>query len=248
MERKVIDVSKHNGVIDWAKVAADGVDGAIIRAGYGKVASQKDPCFEDNYSGAKAAGLNVGAYWYSYATTVDDAKTEAAVFIDCIKGKQFGLPVYLDIEDKTQVALGKSLCTGIAVAFMTALENAGYFAGVYSYDSFFATNLEETLRKRYAVWVARVENVTPTYATEWGMHQYSWKGTIDGISGDVDLNRCIKDYPTIIKNAGLNGYSAASSAGYSVTAKISDCAEAQASTIAAACSQMGMTAVVSEGG
>lgn len=236
---KVIDVSKHNSVIDWIKVRGDGIEGVIIRAGYGKDVSQKDNMFEANYRGASEAGLHIGAYWYSYAVTAAEAEQEARVFLECIKGKKFDLPVYLDIEDKTQVPLGKARCTDITNAFMRVVESAGYFAGVYSFDSFFGSNLDESIRKKYAIWVARVENIKPSYAPEWGIHQYSWKGRVKGISGDVDLNDCIKSYPQVIKSAGLNGYSPKADT-YKITAEIGGVVSAKAGAIQAACEQMGM--------
>lgn len=236
---KVIDVSKHNGMVDWIKVKNDGFDGVIIRAGYGRSISQKDKTFEKFYLGASEAGLHIGAYWYSYAVTAVEAELEARVFLECIKGKRFDLPVYLDIEDKTQVPLGKVICTNIADAFMRVVESAGYFAGVYSFDSFFGSNLDESIRKKYAIWVARVENVKPSNAPEWGMHQYSWKGRVKGINGDVDLNNCIKSYPQIIKNAGLNGYSEKEDT-YRVNAEIGGLVSAKAGAVAAACEKMGM--------
>lgn len=97
---KGIDVSVHNGDIDWGKVKTDGIGFAIIRAGYGRLASQKDKRFEQNYSGAKAAGIPVGAYWYSYAMNENEARQEADVFLSVIKGKQFEMPVYFDLEEK----------------------------------------------------------------------------------------------------------------------------------------------------
>lgn len=206
---KLIDVSHHNGDIDWTRVKNDknnSIEGVIIRAGYGKTSSQKDRKFEENYKGAEAAGLHLGAYWYSYALTADEAELEAKAFLECISGKKFDLPVFFDIEDKTQVPLGKDVCTNIAERFMKVLEAAGYFAGVYSFDSFFASNLSSDIRKKYTIWVARVENVAPQNAPEWSIHQYSWKGRVDGIKNDTDLNECRKDYPQIIKAAGLNGY------------------------------------------
>lgn len=237
---KVIDVSKHNGTIDWTKVKKDGIEGVLIRAGYGGVITQKDKTFEDFYAGAVKAGLHVGAYWYSYAVTAAEAELEARVFLECIKGKTFDLPVYLDIEDKTQVSLGKTICTDITNAFMGVLEAAGYFAGVYSFDSFFGSNLDESVRKKYALWVARVENVAPVCAPEWGMHQYSWKGRVSGISGDVDMDNCIKDYPAIIKGAGLNWYSKADT--YKVVAEISGVSADKAGYISTSCKNLGMTA------
>jgi GH25 family lysozyme M1 (1,4-beta-N-acetylmuramidase) len=204
MEKKLIDVSKHNGNIDWNKVKAAGIEGAIIRAGYGKFISQRDVCFEKNYTGAKAAGLAVGAYWYSYATDETAAKAEAEAFIEVIGEKAFELPVYLDIEDKVHTKMDMKSCTAIATAFCNTLEDAGYYVGVYSFDSFFSTYLDETIPERFTIWTARVENIKPTYAKTYDIWQHSWKGKIDGISTDVDLNICYKDFPAIMTKHGLN--------------------------------------------
>lgn len=242
---KIIDISKHNGSIDFARVKADGISGVIIRAGFGRLITQKDPTFETYYANAKAAGLNVGAYWYSYADNPTDAKTEAAVFLEAIKGKQFELPVYYDIEEEKHVAMGKTMCTAMVAAFCGALEAAGYFAGIYSFDSFFGSNLTAEVQARYSCWVARVENVKPTYCKSYAMHQYTWKGVVKGISGAVDVSYCYKDFPSIIKKAGLNGFGK-KAATYSVVAKMSGCSSAQAESIASACSQMGMTTVTTE--
>ena len=112
-DMKGIDVSVHNGDIDWQKVKADGIDFAIIRAGYGKLESQKDQKFEQNYAGAKAVGIPVDAYWYSYAMTPEEAELEADVFLSVIKGKQFEMPVYFDLEEKKQFDLGKEQVSAI---------------------------------------------------------------------------------------------------------------------------------------
>jgi GH25 family lysozyme M1 (1,4-beta-N-acetylmuramidase) len=205
MEQKIIDVSKHNGVIDFKKVKAAGIETVIIRAGYGRHVSQKDKKFEANYAGAKAAGLNVGAYWYSYAENKIEALQEAAACLECIKGKKFEFPVYFDIEDERQIPLGKDCCTEMTQAFCDALEKAKYFAGVYSFDSFFKTNLEPTIPTRYSAWVARIGK-QPQCVKSYAMWQYSWDGEIAGINCDVDLNEAYKDFPKIIKNAHLNGY------------------------------------------
>ena len=241
---KIIDISKHNGSIDFSKVKADGISGVIIRAGYGRHISQKDPTFETYYSNAKAVGLNVGAYWYSYADNPTDAKTEAAVFLEAIKGKRFELPVYLDIEEEKHAAMGTDICTVMVDTFCSALEAAGYFAGVYSFDSFFGGNLNAEVQKKYSCWVARVENVKPVYCKSYAMHQYTWKGVVKGISGAVDISYCYKDFPNIIKKAELNGWKKAVT--YAVAAKIGGCSAAQAESIAAACSKMGMTAITKE--
>ena len=91
-----IDVSKHQGMIDWSKVKTDF---AILRAGFGRYTSQKDPQFERNYAGAKAAGIPVGVYWYSYAKSAEEAREEAKACLQVLQGKQFEFPIYFDIED-----------------------------------------------------------------------------------------------------------------------------------------------------
>jgi GH25 family lysozyme M1 (1,4-beta-N-acetylmuramidase) len=204
MEKKIIDVSKHNGDINWTKVKADGIDGVIIRAGYGRLIKQKDPCFEKNYKGAMDAGLMVGAYWYSYATTAATAAKEASTFLQAICDKKFELPVYLDIEDKCQVKLSKEVCTDIVTAFGDIMEKAGYYFGVYSFDSFFATNLDDSVGEKYSIWVARVENAKPTSVKKYDMWQYSWKGNIDGILGNVDMDIAYKDFKSVMYEYGFN--------------------------------------------
>ena len=103
---KAIDVSCWQSGIDYNAVKAFGIDTVIIRAGYGREISQKDSRFENHYRDAKAAGMNVGAYWYSYADSVDDAITEAETCLSCISGKDFDLPVYYDMEESWQTAFG----------------------------------------------------------------------------------------------------------------------------------------------
>lgn len=235
---KVIDVSKHNGAVDWIKVRSSGVDGVIIRAGFGKLASQKDVMFEADYRGAAEAGLHIGAYWYSYAVNASEAVQEANAFLECIKGKKFDLPVYFDIEEETHVKLGKRVCTEIVTAFCNVIEKAGYFVGVYSFDSFFATNLDADIQKRYSCWVARVDGKSPKSCTNYGMWQYSWNASVNGISGGVDISDCYKDFPEAIKKSGLNGYGKTGT--YNVTAKIGGVTSENAAKIFSACSEMGM--------
>ena len=128
---KGIDVSVHNGNIDWNKDKADGIEFAILRAGFGRLEKQKDEKFEQNYAEAKAAGIPVGAYWYSYAMSPEEAELEADVFLKVIKGKQFEMPVYFDLEEKKQFDLGKEKVSAIMRAFLERVESAGYFTGLY---------------------------------------------------------------------------------------------------------------------
>ena len=239
---KVIDVSKHNGaVIGWNKVKASGVDGVIIRAGYGRYISQKDKYFEQNYKGAVAAGLHVGSYWYSYADNPSDAKLEAEVFIEAIKGKKFDMPVYFDIEEPKHAKMSKTICTAMCDAFCSAMEGAGYFCGVYSYDSFFTSNLYPAIAKKYSQWVARIGS-KPTNKHD--MWQYSWTEQIDGITGKVDSNECYVDFPKIIKNSKLNGYQDTSK--YTITAIKEGLTSTEADKLAKEADELGMTVIKKE--
>ncbi len=206
---KGIDVSKHNGTINWTKVKSSGkVDFAILRCGYGREnAKQIDEQFENNYKGCKSVGIPVGVYHYSYAMTEADALKEAEFCYKLIKGKQFEFPIFYDIEESKQIALGKEKVQAIAKAFCNYLETKGYWVGLYSMDSAFTSILDTTMQNRYGCWVARVENVQPKCCKTYGMWQYSWKGKINGINTDVDMNYCYVDYPTLIKQNGKNGYS-----------------------------------------
>ena len=127
---KGIDVSTWQGNIDFAKVKASGIDFVIIRAGYGREITQKDNCFERNYENAKAAGLDVGAYWYSYADSTEDAVREAKACMEVIKGKKFEYPIYFDLEEQSQFAKGKNFCDSVIKAFCGELEKNGYKAGL----------------------------------------------------------------------------------------------------------------------
>ena len=206
---KGIDVSVHNGDIDWQKVKADGIDFAIIRAGFGRLEKQKDEKFEQNYKNAKAVNLPVGAYWYSYAMNENEARQEADVFLSVIKGKQFEMPVYFDLEEKKQFDLGKEKVSAIMRAFLERVESAGYFTGLYGSASSLTTHTADDIKSRYTIWLAHWVNQT-NYSSAYAIWQYSSKGKVAGINGNVDLDICYKDFPTVIKSKGLNGWAKSS--------------------------------------
>ena len=235
---KIIDISSHNGNVDFKKVISQRIDGVIIRAGYGKIISQKDKLFDVNYKNAKANNLNVGAYWYSYASDADEARLEALKFLDVIKNKTFELPLYLDIEENKQVKLGKTICTKIAEAFCQTLENAGYFCGIYSFDSFFTTNLDKSIPQKYSLWIARTDGKKPQSYAVYDMWQYSWKEKIPEHTCDFDISKCYRNFPEIIKNAGLNGFKKTDT--YSVTAEINGIDFPKADKIKTACLELSM--------
>lgn len=193
-----IDVSKWQGNIDWKK-ASKQIDFAMIRAGYGSVLSQKDTKFESNYNGCKANNVPVGAYWYNYAKTVEDAKQEAKVCIQVLKNHDLDYPVFYDVEEKSVLALGKTKVSAITKAFLNELEAAGYRVGIYSMLSALNNYFSDDLLNTYDVWLAHVNVKQTSYKKPYAIWQYSWVGKIDGISGDVDCNYCYKDY-SIIKD------------------------------------------------
>lgn len=213
---KGIDVSYSQGNINWSHVKADGVKFALIRAGYGRESSQKDSQFENNYAGCKSNGIPCGAYWYSYAKSAEEAKQEAKVFLQVIKGKSFEYPVYIDLEEKSQFALGKKICSDIVQAFCDVMENAGYYAGLYCSTSYLDSHISDSIKNRYAIWVAQY-NDKCTYTGDYGIwqhsvaghpeHDYVRAGKVYGVDGQCDLDYAYVDYPYIIKAAGLNGFS-----------------------------------------
>ena len=203
MAVKGIDVSKWQEAINFEKVKNAGIEFVIIRAGYGN--GNKDGCFEQNYSRAKAAGLAVGAYWYSYATSAAGAKIEAQKCAAILKGKQFEYPVYFDLEEKSQLEKGKDFCSSLITAFCDEMEAQGYFAGFYMSLSAVNAYVTDEVKKRYAFWVAQW-NSSCSYTGKHGLWQYSSKGSVSGISGNVDLDYAYVDYPAIIKKGGFNGF------------------------------------------
>lgn len=201
--KKGIDVSQWQGDINWSTVKADF---AILRAGYGKVKSQIDTKFEQNYRNAKAVGMPLGAYWYSYAKSPDEAREEAKVFIDIIRDKQFEYPVYFDVEEGSVLKLGTNAVSNIISAFCNEMEKAGYFVGLYMSASPLTTYVTQAVRDRYAIWVAHYGVSKPSYSGQYGMWQYSSTGRVGGINGNVDVDECYVDYPALIKAKGKNGF------------------------------------------
>lgn len=206
---KGIDVSKHQGNIDFAKVKKAGYDFVIIRAGIG-ISVPKDPMFEENYAKAKAANLNVGAFWFLRSLTPADARQEARTFVSILNGKMFEYPVYLDLEDDPNygyypLKTGKTNCSAMVKAFCEEVEKAGYFVGLYTSKSVLETLIDDSIRNRYAIWVAQWASKC-TYSGNYGIWQSSETGRVDGIVGNVDTDFCYVDYPKTIKSKGMNGF------------------------------------------
>ena len=201
-----IDVSKWNGDIDWKTVKSTGSAGfAMIRSSYGY--EDTDPKLADNVKGCEENDIPYGFYHYMYARTVKEAHMEAAYFLNVISGYSPEYPVVLDIEESFYDGMSKELVTDIVVAFMEDLENAGYYAMIYSYAKFFDDNLIYDRIADYDIWVAcwgDESKLFENFSYHYGMWQYSETGKLDGIEEYVDLNYCYKDYKGTIKKYGLN--------------------------------------------
>jgi GH25 family lysozyme M1 (1,4-beta-N-acetylmuramidase) len=209
--QRMIDVSKYQPDIDYAKVKAAGIEGVIIRCGityWGEQQMDKDPYFEQHYAGFKSVGIPVGAYYYSAADNNEVAKREAEYCKTLLAGKQFELPVYYDVENNERMGnLSKDALTQICNTFCDTMEASDYFVGIYSNTNYFTNKLNfSELSQRYTIWLAdfRGENANQTLKRD--IWQYSSTGRIDGISGNVDLDECYRDFPPLMKEYGKNGF------------------------------------------
>ena len=186
MSVKCIDISTWQTDVDFEKVKAAGIRAVIIRAGYGREAAQKDDQFENHYRGARAAGLYVGAYWYSYAYSMEGTAAEARACLACIQGKRFDLPVYYDMEEESQKSLGRSLLTQMTECFCDLIRAGGFRPGVYSNPDWFENYHDyDLLSAKYSIWLAHWASAHQLACDIW---QYSDRGSVPGISGDVDMN------------------------------------------------------------
>lgn len=204
---KGVDISKWNGSINFSKLKGQ-VDFVIIRAGYGKLTSQKDERFEEYYAACEKYGIPKGCYWASYATSGSEAIQEANAFLSCVKGKKFEYPVMFDYEafPGAEGQKNQSVARAVITNFMDTVKNAGYYVGLYSYYSMFKSFIPSDIQDgRYDIWLAHY--ASSTSYTGHKMWQYSSKGKLNGISCEFDMNYCyIDNYPEIIQKGGYNGY------------------------------------------
>ena len=189
-----IDVSKWQKEIDWDKVKNEGVDFAIIRCGYrGSVTGSlvEDPYFEQNIKGARAAGIKVGVYFFTQAVNEVEAVEEASMVISLVRDYELQYPVFIDTEGAGGNGRSDSLNveerTAVCEAFCTTVKNAGLEAGVYASRNWYNNKLTASTLESYAIWLAEYRSV-PLYQGYYQMWQYTSKGKINGINGNVDLN------------------------------------------------------------
>ncbi len=198
---KGIDVSKHQGEINWRKVAGEDIDYTFIRAGFRGSSEGKlveDEYFQDNIEGALDNGIDVGVYFYTQAMTVEEAEEEAEFVIDLIEDYDVTYPVVLDLEESTSSSartanMTQEEYTKAAIAFCEKIKEAGYTPMIYGNLKTFMIMLDLKQLEDYEKWFAYYD--TPVYFPyAFSIWQYSSKGSIEGIKGDVDLNVCMKDF------------------------------------------------------
>lgn len=223
MRIKGIDVSEWQGNINatnWEKAKYDDVNFAILRCGYtGYGVAKKmnvDYYFENNYKMCKKVGIPVGAYYYSCATTVEEAIKEADFVLKIIKGKTFEYPIVIDTEDNhdiskptnsstSQASIGKARLTPVIKAFCDKIEEAGYYVSIYASTDWFRNRLILNDLKEYDKWIAQWSN-SVSFSSKYGMWQYSSTGKVAGIGSGIDLDYAYLDYPKIMLENGLNGF------------------------------------------
>ena len=200
MELKIIDVSKHQGKIDWL-VAGQHIDGAIIRCGYGSdMTKQDDVRFKENADACVKYGIPFGVYLYSYAKTIEQAKSEAAHVLRLLepyKGK-LSYPVYYDLEE----AGTQNGAVERAIVFGDIIEAEGYWCGIYANQYWWNTYLKDKL-DRFTKWVAKYSKSKPSgISGTYDIWQYTSDGSVPGIKGRVDMNICYRDFPAEIRGGG----------------------------------------------
>ena len=181
---KCLDISTWQG---YNKVKSAGYNYVILRAGFGREYSQKDNTFERNYANAKAAGIKVGVYWFSYSTSPSDAYREANACLYCLNGKRLDMPVYYDLEYQPAMSMSNSNYTQMALNFCSTIKKAGYKSGVYSSASVYGylLNRQTLINNGVSIWNAQWSSYCSVPCDIW---QYSEKGQVNGISASVDMN------------------------------------------------------------
>jgi GH25 family lysozyme M1 (1,4-beta-N-acetylmuramidase) len=203
MAKNIIDVSSHNGAIDWTKVKGN-TDGAIIRLGYRGYSSKgtlkTDVNFVANIKGAINQGIPVGVYWFTTAISKAEAIAEADYVAEALKGYKLSFPVYLDSEYSNKDHNGRSdnltkaQRTAYAIAFLERMKELGFDVGVYASDSWFVSNLDLSQLKSYSLWVAKYSSSKPKYVSGYDGWQYTSEGRCPGISGNVDKSYIYRDF------------------------------------------------------
>lgn len=213
MAKKIIDVARYQGNIDWDKVKSAGIEGALLKT----VSTNNrefgglyiDPYFERNYTEAKRVGIPVGAYYYTYAQDLGYAKKELALFKQAVAGKQFELPLIVDVEDNLLKPLSADALTDLVEYAVKEIESWGCYAMVYTYLNYQNTELNMDRLAKYDLWLAAYRDTRPSYPPH-SIWQFTSQGQIPGINANCDVNWEYaingRYHEDIIKGAGLNGW------------------------------------------
>ena len=207
---RYIDVSRYQGEIDWTKVAAAGYKGAMLKTVSTNYKLSKradglyiDPTFETNYRNAKAAGLDVGVYYYTYATSEAMADAELSLVRQAVYGKELTLPVAVDVEENKLKQLSTLDLSNLTAYALEQVERMGFYAQLYTYTGYKYELDMARLSSRWDVWLADYTGKTPNVTFKYNAHQHTSKGSVPGISSNVDLNVTTLNYPKIICKKGL---------------------------------------------
>ncbi len=207
---KVLDVSYIQNDIDYQAVKDSDIKGVILRCGvttWGDLVQYPDRSFEKHYEGFRAVGMPLGAYYYSAAPNREIALREANYTAQLLKGKQFEYPIFYDVENAEQQGnLSKRQLTDIILTYLEELKKLGYYPGLYV-SKYWATTKVCMNEIQDAIWIAQYNDVS-TYPGRKDMWQYTNAGRVSGIQQNVDLSECYVDFPSIIRNSGLNGFPA----------------------------------------
>lgn len=208
---RYIDVSRYQGEIDWAQVAAAGYKGAVLKTvSTNRKLSKRadglyiDPTFEANYRNAKAAGLDVGVYYYTYATSEAMADAELALVREAVRGKELTMPLAVDVEENKLKPMTTLDLTNLTAYALEQVEKMGFYAQLYTYTYYSNMELDMgRLANRWDVWLSDTTGCTPAVGYHYNAHQHTSEGSVPGISGNVDLNVTTLNYPRIIRKKGL---------------------------------------------
>lgn len=202
----IIDVSRYQGTVNWSTVAKQNLGGAILKTvgtNYSEFGGLYiDPMFEINYAGCKANNIPVGAYFYMKATNESALVDELSLLKTALTNKTFELPIAVDVEDNVLRTLSKDDLTNLVIFAAKVIEQWGFYAMIYTGLNFSQAELDMEKLKSYDIWLAAYRNTRPE-TPKHGIWQYTSAGAVNGIPNRVDMNHAYKDYPSIIKKAGL---------------------------------------------
>lgn len=213
---KGIDISSGSGGVDFRALKNDGYQFVIARAGWGSSITQKDSRFDEYVRAALDAGMHVGAYWFIYCRSVEEARENARCFAEVLKpfSGRLDMPVYIDYEydstryyNETVGGETRELATAFIDQSAQVMESMGYYTGVYLNPDYIKNHINLDQLRRYTLWLAEWKDSTKTPSYDCALWQYAGDTRTPYASGGIDLDVCFQtDFPTIIRSGGFNGF------------------------------------------